>query len=283
MAFCDLHTHSVFSDGTYTPTEIISEARERGLSAVALTDHNTVAGLPEFLSAAKGTGVEPVAGIEISTDYGEVELHIVGLFIRPEHFSAVDSLLVRLRKNKEASNRKMIDALRAGGYDISFDEAKASSSGLFNRAHIASILVEKGYFGSIAEVFETVLSKESKYYVPAERLPVFEVIEFLESIGAVSVLAHPFLNLSESELRVFLDEARLHGLSAMETVYSTYDGETTTLAKAIADEYRLLESGGSDFHGGRKPDISLGIGRGNLSVPTKIFERLKAKIADFDN
>ena len=283
MAFCDLHTHSVFSDGTYTPTEIIREASERGLSAVALTDHNTVAGLPEFLSAAKGTGVEAVAGIEISTDYGKTELHIVGLFIRPEHFSAVDSLLIRLRENKEVSNRKMIDALRAGGFEISFDEVRASSSGMFNRAHIASILVERGYFGSITEVFDTVLSKSSEYYVPAERLPVFEVIEFLESIGAVSVLAHPFLNLSESEIRVFLDEARLHGLSAMETAYSTYDEATAALAKVIADEYGFLESGGSDFHGGRKPDILLGIGRGNLSVPTEIFEKLKAKIANFDN
>ncbi len=275
MKYCDLHTHSNYSDGTYTPAEIIDEAEKIGLSAVALCDHNTALGLPEFLAAAEGKSVKAVAGVELSTDYGETELHIVGLFIESKHFDTIERFTERLLKNKENSNRLLIENLKKGGFAVDFDEiASKTPNGRFNRAHIAEQLVEKGYVGSISEAFATLLSEESEFYVPNKRIDVFTAIEFLKSINAVAVLAHSFLDLNEEELRAFLPKAKAHGLDAMETLYSTYDEETTKTACAVADEFGLLHSGGSDFHGTRKKDIALGRGRGGLYVPNEFYERL---------
>lgn len=274
--FCDLHAHSNYSDGTYTPKELIEEAERIGLSAVALTDHNTVAGLPSFLAAAKGKAVEAIPGIEISTDYGKTELHILGLFLEERYYDAITERLVPLSINKERSNVALIHALAEAGYDITYEEVAARvPDGQFNRSHVGEVLTEKGYTPSIAEAFQTVLSKETGFYEQPERLPVFETISFLKSIGATVVLAHPFLNLGEGELRVFLAEAVKHGLDGMETVYSTYKEETARKAREIAAEFGIIESGGSDFHGGRKPDIALGTGKGALAVPAEFADNLK--------
>lgn len=276
MKYCDLHTHSNYSDGTFTPKEIIEAAEAIGLNAVALCDHNTVSGVPEFLESAKGKKVKAVAGIEISTDYGETELHIVGLFIDPESFDTVEAFVRPMVQKKEDSNRLVIEKLRAGGYDIDFNEIKSKTlDGRFNRAHIATELTEKGYTKSVGDAFATLLSRESEFYVPNKRIPTFEAIEFLKSINAVAVIAHPFLDLNEEELEIFLPEAKKHGLDAMEVLYSTYDEETTRKANELAERFGLLKSGGSDFHGTRKKDISLGIGYGTLAIPFSVCEELK--------
>ena len=273
--YCDLHTHSVYSDGTKTPREIIECADAIGLSAVALTDHNTTAGLAEFLSPDVPCKVKRVSGIEVSTDYGDKELHVIGLFLPSGALGRVDELMGGLRKRKEDANRDMIARLRRAGYDVDFDELKSSSRGLFNRAHIAAELTKKGYTGSISEAFSYLLSKKGPFYVRAERLPVFDVIEFISEIGAVPIIAHPFLNLTEDELTVFLRKAVMRGLCGMETVYSTYDEKTAAVSARLARDFGLLESGGSDFHGENKPDISLGTGRGNLAVPHDFLEKLE--------
>ena len=276
MKYCDLHTHSIYSDGTFTPKEIIEAAEAIGLNAVALCDHNTVSGVPEFLESAKGKKVKAVAGIEISTDYGKTELLIVGLFIDPESFDTVEAFVRPMVQRKEDSNRLVIEKLRAGGYDIDFNEIKSKTpDGKFNRAHIATELTAKGYTKSVNEAFSTLLAKDSVYYVANKRIPTFEAIEFLKSINAVAVIAHPFLDLNEEELEIFLPEAKKHGLDAMEVLYSTYDEETTRKASELAERFGLLKSGGSDFHGTRKKDISLGIGNGTLAVPFSVCEDLE--------
>ena len=275
---CDLHTHSVFSDGTFTPKELIEEAERRGLSAIALTDHNTMSGMTEFLEAAEGSSVEAVTGVELSTDYGDKELHIVGLFIKREDFDKVEELVKELDKRKMESNVILAENLRKGGYDISLEEMlKKALNGYINRAHFAMELVKKGYVKTREEAFATLLSKDGGYYEEPKKLPVYETIAFLKELGAVAILAHPFLSLRERELRAFLPKAKEVGLDGMETVYSTYDDGTTLLAKRIAREFGLKESGGSDFHGGNKPDISMGIGRGNLFVPDGFVEELRKK------
>ena len=277
MKICDLHAHTHFSDGTFSPTELVNEAKRVGLSAVALTDHNNLGGAREFLTAIKGTGIDPVVGVEFSTDYGEKELHILGLFIGEEHFNAVDEKAKKVRDNKENSNREMIARLNKAGYNLDYDEIAKRCSGTMNRAHIGEELYRKGYTSSVEEVFSTVLSKSGQFYVPAERLNVFETIEFIKSIGAVAVLAHPFLDLTESQLREFLQVAVKFGLDGMETVYTTYTDEQTLLAKAIIKEFGLKESGGSDFHGYRKKGIELATGKGNLKIPYSFYENLKPK------
>ncbi len=280
--YCDLHAHSVFSDGTWTPTQLIREAERIGLAAVALTDHNSTHGVPELLKAAEHSSVEAVAGVEFSTDYliGKrvVELHIVGLDIKPEYFDRVTERVEGMKQRKLASNRLLAENLKKGGYDISFDEIYAATpDGHVNRVHFAAALVEKGYVPSVQEAFDTVLAKGGGFYEEPQRLPVYETIAFLKEIGAVAVLAHPFLNLTEEELRAFLPHAIEAGLDGMETEYSTYDEDMTKRAKAIVKELGLKESGGSDFHGENKPDISLGVGRGNLCIPLAFLEDLRKK------
>ena len=148
-------------------------------------------------------------------------------------------------------------------------------NGTFNRAHVAEAMMKKGYITSIAEGFETVLSKSAGHYKEPKRLRAEEIIDYIDSIGAVSVLAHPFLNLSEHELIEFLKGC--NSLCGMECYYSTYDEETMLSSIKIAEEFDLLCSGGSDFHGSRKPDIKLGVGKGNLSIPYEWYLALREK------
>ena len=274
--FCDLHTHSYYSDGTYSPRELIEEAEAFGLSAIALCDHNTVSGLPEFLAAAEGREVEAIPAIEFSTDYNGTELHIIAMFVKPQHYGTITDMMRDTQARKEASNRALVDGLVRAGYDISYEKIKASAGEQINRAHIAAALIEKGYATSIEELFSTLLSPNGKFYTPPVRPDSLEIISFIKSIGAVAVLAHPALNLkTDGALREFLALAVPRGLDAIETEYSKFDAETVTRVKKIAGEFGLRESGGSDFHGTRKPGIYLGRGKGNLAVPYEFVKRLK--------
>ena len=276
--FCDLHTHSIFSDGTYTPEELIDAAINIGLSAIALTDHNTVDGLPNFISASVGKNIDIVLGTEFSVDYDGKELHMLALFIKPQYFSQITELMNAVIIRKEQSYIDLIDALSSVGINLDYNEIKSlTPSGKINRAHIASAMMQKGYVSSIIEAFQTYLSKTGGYYKEAERINVWEMLNFINSIGAVSVLAHPFLNLREDELISFLTKAKEFRLAGMECYYPLYDDLTTEKSLKIADRFNILPSGGSDFHGLRKPDINLGVGKGNLKIPYEWFLALKEK------
>jgi len=280
MTYCDLHTHSYYSDGTYSPAQLIGAAEEMGLGAVALCDHNTVAGLPEFLEAARGKRVEAVPGIEFSTDYGDTELHILGLFIRPEDYPTVTELLEEGKRRKERSNIDLVEALNRAGYCLDYAAIRDKTpGGQVNRAHIAAALTEAGYTASIKEAFRTLLAPSCGFYKPPRRPDALDTVAFIASLGAVPVLAHPFLNLKEeTSLRQFLTEATPKGLAGMETMYPLFDGEKTRLAEKIAAEFGLQPSGGSDFHGTNKPDIYLGTGKGSLAVPMSCLQGLKSRI-----
>lgn len=276
---CDLHTHSNYSDGTWTPTQLIDGAEKIGLGAIALTDHNTVSGLTEFFHAAQGKNVQAIGGVELSTDFEDVELHIVGLFIQEEHFAKIDGLVEELKKRKETSNILLVAALNKAGYDIDFDEIKSRTpQGHLNRAHIASALIEKGYVQSIPEAFECLLSKTGGFYTQPKRLDALETVAFLKSIGCASVLAHPFQELDEDGVRRFLTLAKPLGLTGMETEYAKYSDETVQTAKTIAKEFGVLESGGSDFHGDRRLGTHIGVGQGNLRVPLAFVESMKESL-----
>ena len=276
MKACDLHTHSVFSDGTFTPTELIHSAESIGLSALALCDHNTVDGLPEFLNAAEDKSVEAVCGCEFSVTFEEKELHLLALFINEKHFAEISEMMQRYNRLKEESNINLIAALNKAGYNISYDQIKAQTpNGKFNRAHVAAELTRKGYTASIKEAFKTLLSKSGGYYKEPQRPDLFEMLEFISSIGAVSVLAHPFLNLDEERLSALLPLAKEKGLVAVECFYSLYDEETTKKSIELCDKFGLKYSGGSDFHGENKPDIRLGVGKGNLKIPYEWALNLK--------
>lgn len=275
MKLCDLHTHSVFSDGTWTPQQLIDEAQRIGLGAIALTDHNTVAGLPSFLQAAEGREVEAVPGVEFSSDYGTKDVHIIALYVKPEHYEVITKILAEAQERKEQSNRQLVENLSRAGFVMDYENIQATAVGCINRVHIAGEMIRLGYTESVKDAFARYLAPEHGFYHPPKRMTSFEAIELIKSIGAVAVLAHPLLTFDETQLRQFLTEAVKYGLDAMETEYSTYDQQTTMLARKIAKEFGLKCSGGSDFHAERKPDISLGTGKGTLQVPMSLLEAMK--------
>ena len=274
--YCDLHTHSLFSDGSCTPAELIAQAKELGLT-IALTDHNTVAGLPDFLAEAKKQGVRAIPGIEFSTLFRGRELHLVGLFVQSEDYAFLEGVAEKYQRLKDESNRKMVRQLNAAGYALDYQELLSRSpGGNLNRAHIARGLVEKGYVSSVQEAFEKLLDKNLPFYVPCERLQITDCIRMFRQRKIVSVLAHPLKDLTEAELRSCLPELVEAGLTALETHHSSYDDEAIALAAQIAEEFHLLPSGGSDFHGLAKPNIQLGLGKGNLRIPVSLLDDMEA-------
>ena len=274
--FCDLHTHSVFSDGTCTPAELIDEAIGLGLSAIALTDHNTADGLPDFLAAAEGKDILAIPGAEFSVDWDGTELHLQGLFIAPSHFPTVLKMSEDYLRRKTQSNLDLIAALNRDGYHLEYDRIRAQSpNGNINRAHIAAALTEQGYVGSNTAAFGTLLSKNGGYYREPAKPTIWEMLDFIISIDAVPVLAHPLLDLTPEELARLLPQAKERGLRGMEVACSKYDDAATACAVRMAREFGLLPSGGSDYHGSKKPDVRMGVGRGNLRVPRRWAEALK--------
>ena len=224
---CDLHIHSNFSDGTMTPAELIALAEKNHISAIALCDHNTVDGLPDFIKASENSSVIAVNGIEISTEYNGTELHILGLFLPEDKFEEISEMMSRIKVFKEESNKKLVENLRADGYLVDYDEIKSKNKNAYiNRAHIAAELIEKGYFTDRKDAFDTVLSTNGGYYIPPERFKALETIRYLASIGAVPVWAHPFLYMNAEEIDAFMPVAKAHGLAGMETRYSEYSDET---------------------------------------------------------
>ena len=275
--YCDLHVHSTFSDGTLTPRQLLQAAQDAGLTAVALTDHNTVAGLPEFLEAAPDFAIRAIPGIEFSVDYMGTELHLLALFVKPAYFDTITAMMEDFKRRKEQSNRDLVDNLNQAGFRLDYEAIKQQASGYVNRAHIAAAMTEKGYTGSIKEAFKQYLNPIHGYYVPPRRLDVFETVRFIKSIGAVAVLAHPFLNLEEAALREFLPQAVAAGRDGMEVLYPMFDEAQTACAQSLCQELSLLPSGGSDFHGDNKPHIRIGVGQGDLQVPEAFVKSLEKK------
>lgn len=272
----DLHVHSSCSDGTLTPVQLAEHARQRGLRAFALTDHDTVAGLAEAFAAA-GNTIEVIAGIEFSTEYHGKEVHIVGLdfdYENPEFLGQLASFqdVRRLR------NEKMIARMRSDGIDISVRQMQeAYAEPVITRAHFARYLTEHGYAASMEEAFLSLVGEGCRYYVPREKATPAQAVRLIARCGGIPVLAHPMLcHLSKAEMEELLAELKQEGLIGIEVFYSTYSAQEERAARDLPETFGLLPSGGSDFHGGNKPSIELGCGRGNLHIPYTILENLRA-------
>lgn len=273
---CDLHTHSINSDGASTTDELIAQAKELNL-IIALTDHNTVAGLPAFMQAAAENGVTAIAGTELSTEHNGVEFHLLGLFIDPKNYQKVERLAKEFHVLKEISNIEMVERLNDAGYDIAYaDVKKRNPNGNANRAHVAAELLEKGYVSSIREAFSTILSEGAGFYIQPARLQLIDAVHFLREISALPILAHPLEDTTPDALIEMLPELIEVGLLGMETMHSSYSDDQIRIAKEIASRFNLLESGGSDYHGIVKPDVHLGCGKGNLDIPQSVYDKLLA-------
>ena len=276
MKTCDLHTHSSFSDGTCSPEELVIQAKRKGIGASALTDHHTVKGIPSFLKAAQSAGVEAVPGIEISADYKNYEVHILGLFLPTKNLSAIENWMEDRRKKKQAQNKILAENLNKAGYSISYEEIRRRfPESEINRAHFGAILTEKGYTASTKEALQTILHEKTGFYTPPKKPGFQTILQTIVSFGGLAVLAHPLLNLPENLLADYLSEAKNLGAAAAETYYSLYSKEKENIISKLVNEAGLLESGGSDFHGEIKPEISLGTGKGTLQIPYPVYETLK--------
>ncbi len=267
--YCDLHTHSNVSDGTFTPSQLVALAKQTN-RVIALTDHNTVAGLPEFMRQAQNMGVTAVGGVELSTEYEGKELHLLGLFVSQPYYDTIENWTQAFRNRKQISNRQTIERLQEDGYSIDYDDIIQNNGLYINRAHIADALCRAGYVASVGEAFDTLLKEEHGYYLPPSRPSIFDALDFLRQVKTVPVLAHPLKNMERASLCKLLETAVPKGLVGMEIYHSSYTEDQSKTAAEIAKTYALLSSGGSDFHGNRKPNIPFGY----PEIPRQIYDDL---------
>lgn len=275
---CDLHCHSVYSDGSLTPAQLVEEAVRQGVSALALSDHDTTRGLAEFTAAAEGK-LEAVRSVEVSTDYRGNTLHIHALFLPPEQDAALQAYIDEngALDNIETQERSRIDYIKGLGYAVDYDTLMESAKGAVC-VPLCYALAEKGYAEDAASACFLMkkLFNAARPHLPQPRWPdTIDTIRFIRSLGAVPVWAHPFVTLSEEEIPGFLEQAVPAGLQGMEVFYYSYDEETTQKSLVLADRFGLRYSGGSDFHGLLRPAVQVGRGKGNLSVPYSLCTALK--------
>lgn len=281
----DLHVHSTRSDGTYSPTELIDYAIEKGLAAFALTDHDTVDGLEEaitYASSLRSAGIdapEVIPGVEFSTEYQGKDVHIVGLYI-DYNAPKFQKYLVDFVESRTLRNQKMCKLLQEGaGMDITYESLlETFPNCVITRAHYARYMMSKGYVKSISEAFERYIGDNCPYYMPREKVTPAQAIELILSAGGIPVLAHPLLyGMGKARLDTLVAELKDAGLIALEAIYSTYTPGDEREMRALADKYDLCISGGSDFHGENKPKLDLGTGYGSLYIPYDVLTELLSK------
>ena len=274
MKRIDLHVHTTASDGTASPKEAVKLAKEAGLSAIAITDHDTVSGYAEAAEAGKALGVEVVPGIEISTKYGRA-VHILGYYIDPDS-DKLAPVLEWVVRDRDERNRKMAELMAADGLPVSYEEMHRRFGAVIGRPHFAEVLVELGLAKDIRDAFDRYVEKGQKYYLPRNFLSIERSIEIIREAGGVPVLAHPFqYKLDDAGLRELIEHCMESGLQGMECRYSGYSVEQSKYLGRLAEEYGLIKTGGSDFHGDNKKHISIGAGTGGLEVPYKYLEKLR--------
>lgn len=280
MPEIDLHTHSTASDGTLTPSELVAQAAAMGLRAMALTDHDTIQGLPEACAAGRAWKIEVIGGCELSVNFPKGSMHILGLWLplRPIRLQASLDTLTRLRKTR---NETIIHNLNSHGVAITYDELeRAAAGGTIGRPHIAQLLVSKGHALDMRDAFASWLRPGTKGYAPKEKFDPRQAIELLKAEGGTVILAHPCtLHLDEGGLENVLRELKGWGLDGMEVYYSMHTQAQTTVYADLCRRLDLLESAGSDFHGDNKPNIALGRGKGGLRPSYRLVERMKERRA----
>lgn len=284
MSIVDLHVHSNKSDGSMSPSQLVELAAEKGLSAFALTDHDTTEGIPEAMEAARkyngaALPLEVIPGIEFSTEYQGKDIHILGLYIDYEasFFKAqiqafVDSRILR--------NRKMCANLQEAGIDISYEKLlEAYPGSVITRGHYARYMLEHGYVKSMPEAFEKYIGDHAKCYVPREKVTPSQAIGLILKAGGLPILAHPPLyHMSDDALDTLVGQLTKDGLEGIEAIYSTYSPEDERQMRSLAKKYGLCISGGSDFHGATKPNLEMATGYGKLYIPEDVLRQLKTRL-----
>lgn len=276
MKKVDLHVHSTYSDGTFTPAELVKHSKELNISAFALTDHDTVDGIEEAVNAGNELGIEVVPGVELSTHYDSKEIHIVGLYI-----DYTDTILKKelysLRDSRENRNRRICECFAGLGIDIPYETMlELYPDAVITRAHFADYLVHRGITKSRNEAFERYLGDNRPCYVHREKMLPARAIELIKNAGGIAILAHPILyHLGKEQMNKLIQYLCRSGITGLEAIYSTYSTGEEIQMRKLAREHNLLISGGSDFHGANKPGIEMGIGKGRLFIPYEILDNIK--------
>jgi predicted metal-dependent phosphoesterase TrpH len=273
----DLHTHSTVSDGSDQPETIPELASAAGCSAVALTDHDRLEGIEAAAGRARALGIEFVPGCELSCEHTGT-MHVLVYFLEPGEGPLQDKL-ESLQTARATRNRRMATLLQEIGLPVTYDEIVAEAGGEnAGRPHIAAILVRKGVVGSIQEAFDVWLAKGRPAYLDKERLTPEAAVRLARESGAVPVLAHPFsLGLEPAALESTVAELAGYGLGGLEAIYGRYSPEDRAGLVELAGRHGLVATGGSDHHGTFKPDLHVGVGKGDLDVPDRALEELKAR------
>lgn len=272
----DLHTHTTESDGSFTPEELILEAKRVGLSAIAITDHDSISGIKKAAPVAAKENIELIPGVELSTDYNGKEVHVVGLFIDIENEGFL-SKIKEFKENRDNRNVLMVENLQKEGFAITMKELVAENPDcVITRANIARFLYEHGMIPSIQTAFEKYIGDNCKCYVNRFKITPMDAVRLIKEAGGTAILAHPLLyHMSDATLQKMLDEMKEAGLDGMEAIYCTYTPSEERQMKKLATENHLLISGGSDFHGTTKPNLNLGTGYGKLYIPYEVLETIK--------
>ena len=270
----DLHLHSTFSDGTYTPEQLVKKAKETGLKAISITDHDTVDGTQEAISAGAEFGVRIVPGVELSVFLDDFNFHLLGY-----HFDWRDprlkAKLDALQASRSKRNSVIISKLRKLGLDITEDELEEiSGSGQTGRPHIARLLVEKHIVKDIDQAFALYLRKGKPGYARRFIYQVEEAISLIHESGGCAVLAHPAqISRSIPVLEDLLSHLKMIGLDGLETYYPTQKGSFLKSLQRLAVTHGLIETGGSDYHGDIRPDTSMA-GKKSDAVPITVLDQM---------
>ena len=274
----DLHCHSTFSDGSLTPEQLAEEAAKTGLTALALTDHDTTAGLPRFLAAAEGKSFRAVPGVELSVDCSSGVMHMLGYWM-----DTANPELVRqmewIRNGREMRNRSMLEKLNALGFAMTWEEVQASAGeDVVGRPHFGQVMIQKGYAKDKNEVFDKWLGDGKPGYADRPRLTAEVAVALIRQAGGVAVLAHPFsLHIGRDAMAALFIQLAAAGLAGVECYYSEHSADLTKEYLAMAKQANLVPTGGSDFHGEVSPGIRLGVGFGGLKVPDEVLAQLEAR------
>jgi len=276
----DLHVHSTFSDGALPPEALVEAAVRAGLGGMALTDHDTLDGIPSFLSAAAAhPGFRAIAGVEVSVAHEHGPLHILAYFVSPG--GPLEPRLAEIRRGREERNASLFRRLEELGIPVDPDEvARTARGGLIARPHFARAMVERGWVASRDEAFERYLARGRPAYVDRFRYPAAEMIAAIRAGGGVTVLAHPGLLRCEGRrLAETIEELAGAGLGGLEVWHSRHAAEKTRRLLRMARRFDLVPTGGSDYHGDSAPGLRLGAGSGAVRAPDDMIDRLAARAA----
>lgn len=271
----DLHTHSTASDGSCAPERLVSLALEGGLSALALTDHDTLAGIERAREAAAGTSLRLLAGVEIEIAREEGEFHLLGLELSDRR-DGLEAALAKVRTDRNARNLRMIARLREAGFPVSMEELRELAGGeVISRAHLAHLLVRKGIARSIDAAFSRFIGKGKEFYEPRACLALDEACSLIRACGGLPVVAHPLsLDLRGPALRQELSSAKAAGVAGIEAWHPNHSVKDCRMLARLARDLGLAVTGGSDFHGEHMPRRKLGQTAGGREIPDELLDAL---------